>query len=302
MASTNSLSFSSQCYLGRSIYRQITLRFGSNYFGKCGHSTIRPLDIERAFMATDPFDDGIPKIILDKDDRDSFHRTRMQSGNKPSPAELADNNASKPSSGNGMWIALVLIIAMAACGASYWLYQQHLLQQSALKKADLRIEDLERRLSATGEEIGESAVAMQVKVTELSAKTQELWEQMDKLWSSAWRKNQADIKNLSDELGKKTAELSKQLKTLSSDININSTNFGLLQEQLDSQVANTQNLANTLTATKLSGDNFEQQLSQLQIRLTSLTQANSKLASQISELEKWRKTAEKAAQTQPQIF
>jgi chromosome segregation ATPase len=256
-------------------------------------------------MATDPLDDGIPTIIVDKDDRESFHRTRMQSGNKPSPAELADSGNTKSAGGNGFWISLVLIVAMAACGASYWLYQQHLLQQTAVKNAEQRIEELERRLSATGEEMGESAVAMQVKVTELSAKTQELWEQMDKLWASAWRKNQSDIKDLSDDMSKNNSALSdqnKQLKTLAADININSTNFGLLQEQLDSQVASTQDLAGTLAKTKLSGDNFEQQLAQLQVRLTSLTQANNKLANQLSELEKWRITAEKATQTPPQIF
>lgn len=256
-------------------------------------------------MATDPLDDGIPKIIVDKDDRESFHRTRMQSNSKPSPAEVADNANAKASGGNGMWISLAMIVALAACGASYWLYQQNLQQQAAVKNAEQRIEELERRLSATGEEMGESAVAMQVKVTELSAKTQELWEQMDKLWASAWRKNQSDISELSNELSKnKTviSEQAKQLKTLTSDININSTNFGLLQEQLDGQIASTQNLADTLAKTKLSGVNFEQQLTQLQTRLTSLTQANSKLANQINELEKWRSKAEKAAQAQPQIF
>jgi chromosome segregation ATPase len=256
-------------------------------------------------MATEPLDDSIPKIIVDKDDRESFHRTRMQSGNKPSAAELADNANAKSSGGNGIWISLVLIIAVAACGASYWLYQQHLQQQIVVKNAEQRIEELERRLSATGEEMGESAVAMQVKVTELSAKTQELWEQMDKLWASAWRKNQSDIKELSDDFSKnKTVinEQAKQLKTLTTDININSTNFGLLQEQLDGQIANTQKLADTLAKTKLSGDNFEQQLTQLQTRLTSLTQANSKLANQINELEKWRDTAEKTKPAPQQIF
>lgn len=253
-------------------------------------------------MATEPIDDSIPKIIVDKDDRESFHRTRMQSGNKPSAAELADNGNAKSSGGNGIWISLVLIIAVTACGASYWLYQKHLQQQIAVKNAEQRIEDLERRLSATGEEMGESAVAMQVKVTELSAKTQELWEQMDKLWSSAWRKNQSDIKDLSDSVNKNNSQLSKQVKTLLADININSTNFGLLQEQLEGQIASTQKLADTLTKTKLSGDNFEQQLAQLQVRLTSLTQANSKLANQINELEKWRDNAEKAKPTPQQIF
>lgn len=246
-------------------------------------------------MSNEPFDDGIPKIILDKDDRESFHRTRMQSNSKPSKAEQQSPENAKPSGSNTLGLVLAMLIAIAACAASYWLYQQHLTQQSALTDAQQRIEELERRLSATGEEMGESAVALQVKVTELSNKTQELWDQMDKLWASAWRKNQSDIKALNGSISKTSNEVTQQLKTLSSDININSTNFALLQEQLDSQLGKTQQLADTLASTKMSSDNFEQQLAKLQNRITSITQANNNLANQISELEKWHKANEQAS-------
>ena len=69
------------------------------------------------------------------------------------------------------------------------------------EQAEQRILQLENKLSATGEEIGESTVALQVKVTELTNKTNELWEQMDKLWASAWRRNQQEIADLGDRVG-----------------------------------------------------------------------------------------------------
>ena len=91
-------------------------------------------------------------------------------------------------------LGAVAIIALAA--GSYGLYQQNQATKAQLFASEQRIAELERTLSATGEEMGESAGAMRAKLSELTEKTDELWSQMDKLWASAWRRNQSEIKEL----------------------------------------------------------------------------------------------------------
>ena len=149
-------------------------------------------------MSPEQFDD-MPKILLEKDDVESFQRTRGkgQKGKKASSTpekeqpEIPESSGSSPS-----WFAVLFLLVIIVGAASYW---SNLQYKSGLA-AQARITELERRLSATGAEMDQSAIALQVKVTELSEKTSQLWEQMDKLWASAWRRNQEEIKGLSRNL------------------------------------------------------------------------------------------------------
>jgi chromosome segregation ATPase len=51
---------------------------------------------------------------------------------------------------------------------------------------EVRISELEDRLSDTDESVNQTGVAMQVKI-------KELYSEVDKLWASAWRRNKAKI-------------------------------------------------------------------------------------------------------------
>ena len=145
-------------------------------------------------MANDPLDD-MPKIRLEKDDLESFHRTRAQATKKsPKKASVTDEPA--VASNSPSWFAFLLLLIIIVGAAVYWSFQQYTgLQQAQSNntKLESRITELENRLSATGEDMDQSAAALQVKVSELSVKTEDLWGQMDKLWASAWRRNQSEI-------------------------------------------------------------------------------------------------------------
>jgi hypothetical protein len=159
-------------------------------------------------MATDPLDD-MPKIRLEKDDLESFHRTRAQSNNKSSKkGSLPDN--SPDASNSPSWFVFLFLLIMIVSAAAYWSFEQY----KVLQLAQSRITELESRLSATGEDMDQSAAASQIKVSELSIKTEDLWAQMDKLWASAWRRNQTEIGALNKTVMSLKASSEKRAKNL----------------------------------------------------------------------------------------
>lgn len=241
-------------------------------------------------MSKNTFDENIPNIVLDKEDRDAFHRNR-KSANTPTSGSQKDqfeseNGNENKGGGSKALTFLVLIIALAACGASYWLYQQKLAQDAALSNAADRISDLERRLSATGEEIGQSAVALQVKVTELNDKTDELWVQMDKLWASAWRRNQTDIESLTKKTTSQTSVLKNQLSVIEGEMNLAGTNLALLQEQVNSQLTKTDQLNQSIGNLETDNNSYKNQIADLQSKVLAASQVNAALTRRIAELEK----------------
>ncbi|MEC8231257.1 MAG: hypothetical protein VX061_07450, partial [Pseudomonadota bacterium] len=173
-------------------------------------------------MANNSKNDEFPTIRLDEEDRRDYQTKRQASVTSTPPSSSSHtshtSNTSPSSSGNGIWVTLVALVALTACGGCYYLYTLLEQQKVIAQEADKRILQLENKLSATGEEIGESTVALQVKVTELSNKTNELWEQMDKLWASAWRRNQKEIADLGDRVGNVQTALNKNIDTVANDV------------------------------------------------------------------------------------
>ena len=175
-------------------------------------------------MANNSNNDDFPTIRLDDEDRRDYQKKRQ-----PTPTK-APSNSSSPTSpspktpekssggGNGLWVFLIALIALGACGGCYYLYTLVEQQKVVASQAEKRILELEKKLSATGEEMGESTVALQVKVNELASKTNDLWEQMDKLWASAWRRNQKEIADLGDRVGNVQTALQGNIKKVADDV------------------------------------------------------------------------------------
>jgi len=141
----------------------------------------------------------MPSITPDKDQVESFKRTSTNKANsnitQEDHAQVASSSKKdKTSSPLNNLITFLLLISLSA--SVWWFYQEHIKTQQLLSSASQRILLLEQQLSATGEEMGESEVAMKVRLEGLTEKTDKLWQEMDKLWASAWRRNQADVKDL----------------------------------------------------------------------------------------------------------
>lgn len=247
-------------------------------------------------MANDPLDD-MPKIRLEKDDLESFHRTRAQATNKSAKKGKQPEEPSTPSN-SPSWFAFLFLLVVIVGAASFWSFKQYKvlqLAQSNNTKLESRITELENRLSATGEDMDQSAAALQVKVSELSEKTQHLWSEMDKLWASAWRRNQSEIGDLDKTLKALKATSEKSAKTLSSNTAENNTSIGLVKEQLENQANLLSQLNKQFSQVRDVDADIEQQLASLREKLISTALANNNLTNQIDDLRKKVAAAEKKA-------
>lgn len=239
-------------------------------------------------MANNSKNDEFPTIRLDEEDRRDYQTKRQATPANASPSNSSLSSNAAPANsggGNGIWLTLIALIALAACGGCYYLYTLLEQQKTIAQEADKRIVQLENKLSATGEEIGESTVALQVKVTELTNKTNELWEQMDKLWASAWRRNQKEIADLGDRVSSVQTSLDKSIVGVADDVKAQTAVIGSLKNQLAS-------LADELLAVNVQleqalGDkqSAQQDVRTLTDKLSVLEQRNTTLSGRIASLE-----------------
>ncbi len=247
-------------------------------------------------MPTDKFDD-IPQIMIEKDDMDSFHRSRAKP-TKTDHQEEANHAQQKPSASGPSWLSLIVLLLLIGAGAGYWSNQQYI----AAQQAQGRIAELERRLSATGEDMDQSAAALQIKVTELTARTQELWDQMDRLWASAWRRNQSDIAALDKTLQKLKTNNDQSGLSLSNDVTANDARIDVLNEQLVNQSSLIKQLDEQLSQASSADNNVEQQLASLREKLISTALANNTLTNKLDDLARRLTAAEQVAkQSKPAL-
>ncbi len=247
-------------------------------------------------MSKDKFD-NIPRIVLDKDDRDSFR------GRSAPPGKVTDDVASVEAApvksvGSG-WGVTAFILVLFGFGGSYYLYQQSELQQAQLHEADLRIQELERRLSATGEELDQSAVALRVQVTELKEKTDVLWDEMDKLWASAWRRNQSELKDLDAKVTRNFNSQKQLIEGLEGEVSMSSTNMVVLQEQVDQQLARAQQLTASVESVVTANASTDDELRSMTDQLATAALRIEALVERVNSLESLREQLNRRPQQQP---
>lgn len=198
----------------------------------------------------------IPTITLDHDQVKSARVNTTPTKKTASHAPVA----STAKSSSSVAISLLLVLSYAAiAGGGWYFYQQQLKLNSALSNSEQRIQQLENQLSATGEEMGESTIALKVKLEAIGEKTELLLSEMDKLWASAWRKNQKQIKELNSQNKKIANQQSK---------NINA---------LDAQNIVANELKDKITATEFSIDAVSEQIVAANAVKDQVTQLASKI-------------------------
>lgn len=208
---------------------------------------------------------------------------------RPSPAKPTAPSASKS---NNSLVTLLLVFSLTAtagCGYLFWLHKEQVSITNANEK---RILSLENKLSTTGEEIGNSTVALQVKVNELSNRSQELWEQMDKLWASAWRRNQQEIKSLESNLGGFQKDVNKLLKDTESKVAIGLDKVQQVQKRLDGVNGKVGAQGNDILAINVEKESLQNtinkqssELRQMAEKLILLEKRNTSLLQKLQQLE-----------------
>jgi chromosome segregation ATPase len=237
---------------------------------------------------TNPLDnDDLPQITLDEEDRRGRAKTSAakveNSKTKSSQHNPADSQVSN-SSGKGL-ATFAVLIALASAGAAGWLFQQLQIQVERANSAEDRIAGLESKLSATGEEIGDTTVALQIKVTELSNKSNELWEQMDKLWASAWRRNQKDITDLTSKVEDQIASLKNNISAVTSSTNINISSVADARSQVENLTSEVLSLNVQLERAAATDASTRRDLQNTTEKLSLLEQRNAALVTQTKQLE-----------------
>ena len=231
-------------------------------------------------MTKHSFDD-VPNIRIDASDR-TVQGNNPNGAQPPAPTIVKANN-------QGLVIS-TLLIALIAAGASGFLYYSQQQSQMALDSATTRILELENRLSATGEEMGNSTVALQVKVGELANRAKELWGQMDKLWALAWRRNQKDIIDLSKVVEDNRTQAQSNVNTVTASVkkSINRVNnqFDALQNDFNATKNEILSVSLELETMKQGLLSGQDTYSVINEKIAILEQRNTALRNKVAAMEK----------------
>tara|TARA_R110000787_G_scaffold203573_2_gene314042 strand:+ start:686 stop:1435 length:750 start_codon:yes stop_codon:yes gene_type:complete len=205
----------------------------------------------------------IPTITIDQDQVKTA-RGPAAKAQRPSNVPLT-NKATKSPVFIKTLIMLMPYVALA--GTGWYFHQQQLSANHILETSSQRIQQLENQLSATGEEMGESTVALKIKLEAISEKTELLLSEMDKLWASAWRKNQKDIKALNSQ----TIRVSQQQDKNTSSVSLHSSEINNLKDKITTAEFS----INAVSEQVLAVSNLKTELKQLSAAFNTLD-ANAK--------------------------
>ncbi|SEL07642.1 hypothetical protein SAMN05216262_105145 [Colwellia chukchiensis] len=152
----------------------------------------------------------IPTITLDQDQVKANRKPDIKAKQNPQAKLKAQETKSL-----SMPFKILLIAPYIGLALAVWHFdQQQQNQAMQVNASNERIQLLENQLSATGEEMGESTVALKVKLEAISEKTELLLSEMDKLWASAWRRNQQEIKTLNSQRNDLAQQQQKNISAL----------------------------------------------------------------------------------------
>ena len=235
----------------------------------------------------------IPSITLDSDQVETFKNTRKstsRSSSKSYNSQNVSNNSGETSkSTSSLYTVAMFIIYITVAGAIWWFYQENMKLQNHLAVSQQRIEQLEQQLSATGEEMGESDVAMKVRLEGLTEKTNQLWQEMDKLWASAWRRNQAQIKEVRSKAIKHTNAFTASNKNINNAITNLTTSVSKFEEKQTSTEFNINLLTDQIAAannTQTEIKKLASKFAALETKSSSRDQQQMKVATNVNQLDK----------------
>lgn len=138
-------------------------------------------------------------------------------------------------------LVVALCLGFAVGVWAFVLHQQLSQAKTELADADRRLSELENRLSTADQGWNQSSVALQVRLKELMEKNDKMLAEVDKLWASAWRRNQKDIGDQNEALKKLDTLLKQQTKTVE-EIRLQAQAINQKASQLE-QIGNTRQKA-----------------------------------------------------------
>ncbi|MEP5568903.1 MAG: hypothetical protein ABJN62_13770 [Halioglobus sp.] len=205
--------------------------------------------------------DSIPSIVPSRD-RDY---TLVQTPTAAAPRKKSGGGGSgaKPpsaSSGSGLlarlFITIALVVAAIACAWAWQLQDQLKQANGTMTDYELRISDLEARLSDTDEGMSQNAAVQAAKIRELDTEVRKLWDNVwkqskdrlgkleasSKTYSGKIAANEKSLKSLQTKASSAAGDLEK-LKSVSGDLSRLMTSAKSNQAEVE-RVADTLNRIN----------------------------------------------------------
>ena len=216
----------------------------------------------------------LPSIVPERDEIAPYRRqpqAEVHEQRKQEPSAPAETVAGVP----GVWRALTiaaLLCAIAAVAGAAVLFNHTQALERTLAQSNLRIADLEGRLSSTDDSVNQSSAAMQVKLKEVAG-------EVDKLWASAWRKNGARIDELEAALKKAGATVDADHRQLGE--------IAAAQTKLQQRVASGEEIAAQLKTLKEQQGSLQSAIGRLNSTMNTLTGTQSAQESRLKESEQW---------------
>lgn len=179
---------------------------------------------------------------------------------------------SKPDSkgsGSGLLTWVALLLAIAATGAAYFLWEQSNQLLNAVEQADKRISSLEAQLTSTGDELTQSDAAVRVQLKELDLQVAKLWDAR-KVSKKSFSEQASKVNSISSQ----TAKLADQSKS-------NAAQLTALSAELDEMVES----VNTIDP-----ENLNSRLDAVSLRLSSIDGSVKTLESDVTDNAQWLKS------------
>jgi septal ring factor EnvC (AmiA/AmiB activator) len=127
-------------------------------------------------------------------------------------------------------------------------------------------------------------------VGELANRAEELWGQMDKLWASAWRRNQKDIKDLSKVVEDNRTQAQSNVNTVTASVkkSINRVNnqFDALQNDFNATKNEILSVSLELETMKQGLLSGQDTYSVINEKIAILEQRNTALRNKVAAMEK----------------
>ena len=231
--------------------------------------------------------DEMPAMQADKREESDSGGAKLKSKSRDNSSSGADSKIKTikaPRSLSAIWPAIAILI-LCIVGLSVWnnaLVEKSRQQQDDLLDAIQRISSLENSLSSTDDSMTQSSVVMQIRLKAIEKNTQELTTQMDKLWASAWRRNQTEIAAH----GKQISALEKSRKEQQEKLADIDSQFTAEQKVLRKVKAENASLAKNIKVITAK----EKELAALKNKVLAQMEASKKLSVQVQENTQWQKS------------
>ncbi|MBT8148408.1 MAG: hypothetical protein KJO24_00650 [Gammaproteobacteria bacterium] len=186
--------------------------------------------------------------------QDEVAGRRSQTGKRAAarPAASKRGPGGNGASG-GLMATLALLMAIAAIGAAYFLWEQSRQTNQTAKNVEQRLLALESQLASTGDELSQSDAAVRIQLKDVDSEVRKLWDARKKTLQQV-SQHDKNIKNLTTRTGtmqKSQTANAQQLTALAAELDevvvmLESANFTTMQKTVTANQQKLQQLAKSL--------------------------------------------------------